>query len=147
MSEPVYHTLSIAGTNAVDAATATYKKIDQLERQWDLTQSGTHLSFTTPWEPQLICVLDISRDFPECRFDLSFYGSMGTELEDTTKFSIKNGSIEKCVPYMQDNEDARKVVTGVLNYCGVYADVPVSLRKATENMLVIPRVMLQPFKY
>jgi hypothetical protein len=144
MSEPVYHNLSIFhpvnSTPAVEWVTAHLEQT----RHWDL--SVTHapsellrggslgfISFVTPWEPQLALILEASRQFPDTQFQLGFFGSAGTVLEDTACFTLRDGAIltfesGPCgvLPFETEPCDAMplpldKMFFEVLDYCGKYA--------------------------
>jgi hypothetical protein len=128
MSEPVYHALSISGAQAEDAATVTYAKVEQLSRLWDLSRETTSLRFTTPWEPQLALVLEISKQFPDCEFELSIEGSIGTTIEDYSTFLIKDGVILAFKAPMFEGEGEAEIMQKfhlVLKYCVAYVDSPV----------------------
>ena len=154
MSEPVYHHLLVKGapvgfvgydevavaqsksraaqseSRAQDATAATLQAVNRLNRCWDISCSGNQLEFTTPWEPQLILVLNVSRSFPDCQFVLRFDGSVGTALEDMTTFHIKNGVITNCWVRIPPSDEpvetfANRCVRSVLEYCLKYVDAPI----------------------
>lgn len=129
MSEFVYHRLELFPH---DECAVAWLKEKLGNNVYDVVETPEGLSFDTPWEPQVCLVLEASREFPNFEFRLSFFGSCGTVLENSVKFTMKAGKITifQCHPdetspsYIplahRDYKSPTQVFFEVLEYCAKY---------------------------
>jgi hypothetical protein len=160
MSEPVTHSLSIF--HITDNRPAVEWVTQQLKGEvydFHILESPSlggesifsperlaFLSFVTPWTPQLAVVLEASRQFPDTQFELSFFGSVGTVLEDGVCFTLRDGAILtfSTSPYIPLFENPPRIVSleemcfRVLEYCATAGQIVPALLRHLRGMQVQP---------